>query len=729
MRRTYLAAVLGAALALVAGCSEDLPTAVKQVNKSPAHVPSFATVQSTLGATFTTDKDDYSPGETLRLSGSGWQAGDVLDIHLDETPQNHAPVDWAVTVDGSGSFSDASYTVQDSDAGVMFTITATSRATGDKAEATFTDAPAPGSLCNTPSASTECAAATSLTPHNNTHYKVQAGATITGTIVGATDVSDGSVSVIIKSSSFGNTTLAGTASGGTITFSWTVPATGVCNTTIVAYRTNGNLANNIIVKAANGSPGASVSAAGYAITDANGDVITDCGGGGGGEAEIPTISKDAAGSYKNTYAWTITKDVDKTIVKQIGGSATFNYTVKVTHDGGTISDVKVTGTITVSNGNTADVTGADVTDALSNSTNCTVTGGANATLHPGDNTFPYTCSLTGVPSVPLDNKATVTWPAQTVGTASLAAGSPDFTVSNISFTENTVDETVSVTDTFGGTLGTATVGDANPKSFTYSRTISVPAYDCKSYDNTATFTTNDNGATGSAGQTVTVCGPARTGALTMGFWKGPNGNSLIASFCAPSAKPSLASWLAGLGAGAGPFSNATGTCSAMVTYVNGILNGASATNMNTMLKAQMLATALDVYFSTTTLGYSTVASGSGKNQIKPPSSFLSITNLGTFKMDLTAICPMVDNLNTGTATCLNNTPSTSAVAAGAVPSSPMAMQAILNFAATVGSSPWTTGAFTGTAASSQWYGTDRTKQEILKNIFDQFNNQLAFGSF
>jgi hypothetical protein len=84
---------------------------------------------------------------------------------------------------------------------------------------------------------------------------------------------------------------------------------------------------------------------------------------------------------------------------------------------------------------------------------------------------------------------------------------------------------------------------------------------------------------------------------------------------------------------------------------------------------------------------------------------------------------MVDNLSTGSATCKNNTPSTDAVAAGAVPSSPMSMQAILDFAAT------TPSPFNGSTSSSVWYAGNRTKQEILKNIFDQFNNQLAFGSF
>jgi hypothetical protein len=84
---------------------------------------------------------------------------------------------------------------------------------------------------------------------------------------------------------------------------------------------------------------------------------------------------------------------------------------------------------------------------------------------------------------------------------------------------------------------------------------------------------------------------------------------------------------------------------------------------------------------------------------------------------------MVDSLSTGTATCKNNTPSTNAVAAGALPDSPMAMRAILDYAAT------TPSPFNGSTSSPAWYGGDRTKQEILKNVFDQFNNQDAFGSF
>jgi hypothetical protein len=435
-----------------------------------------------------------------------------------------------------------------------------------------------------------------------------------------------------------------------------------------------------------------------------------------------TVTKDAAGSNKNTYTWTIGKDVDKTTVRQIGGSATFNYTVTVTHDGGTISDVKVAGTISVFNpnvddqSNTVAVSGVDVTAQLSDGTVCTVTGGSGAVLTQFQTDFAYSCDLTSLPQGQLDNTASVSWPEQLLDNGNLlAAGSDDFTFNDISFAENTIDECVNVGDSYTGALGTACVGDANPKTFNYSRTISVPANGCQSYDNTATFTTTDTGATGSASKTVTVCGPARTGALTIGFWKNSNGQSLIKTYCQ---NPALANYLKGLGGGSGPFANApTTNCTDLANYVAGILNGASATDMNKMLKAQMLATALDVWFSGPGWTSTTLS------KVKPPSSFLSHNSLGTFKMDTTAVCPMVDNLSTGSATCKNNTPSTDAVAAGAVPTSPMSMQALLDYAAT------TPAPFNGSTSSSVWYGGNRTKQEILKNIFDQFNNQLAFGSF
>jgi hypothetical protein len=453
-----------------------------------------------------------------------------------------------------------------------------------------------------------------------------------------------------------------------------------------------------------------------------------------------TIEKDAAGSFDNTYVWGISKSVDKTTVQQIGGTATFTYTVHVTHDGGTISAVKVTGMIQVFNPNVdannvtvpVDITG--VTDQLSNGDNCTVTDGGAQTLTGFETDFAYECDLAGIPQGQLDNVATVSWDSQLLDNGSfLVAGGDDVKFSDVNFTENTVDGCTHLTDPVpaGGTSsdnpfptdvcvgdagdGGAGTGATDGFTFVYHVRYNVPANGCVSYTNTATETPVV-AAPKSSSQTVTVCGPARTGALTIGFWKTTNGQGLIKTYCQ---NPTLANYLKGLGAGSGPFSDASTTsCTALATYVSGILTKANATNMNTMLKAQMLGTALDVWFSGP--GWTSTKIGS----VKPPSNFLSHNNLGTFNMDTTAVCPMVDNLNTGSATCKNNLPSTDAVLAGAVPTSPMTMQAILDFASTT---PVPFNGVTGTG--SIWYGGNRTKQEILKNIFDQFNNQDAFGSF
>jgi hypothetical protein len=444
-----------------------------------------------------------------------------------------------------------------------------------------------------------------------------------------------------------------------------------------------------------------------------------------------TVTKDASGSYDDTFTWGISKSADKTSVKQVGGSAAFTYTVHVTHDGGSISDVKVSGTITVFNPNLGSAV-VDVTDQLSDGTVCTVTGGGGAIVTTGDNDFSYSCDLVALPSGTLDNVATVSWAEQTLDPdGPLAPGSDDFTFDDVAFAGTNVDDCTTVTDPVpsGGSSSdnpfpaTVCVGDSNDGgagtgaaagfTFAYHTTYNVGT-GCANYDNTATESTDGNYSS----VRVTVCGPANNSALTIGFWKGPNGNSLIQNYCAPVGKTSLASYLSSLGGGSGPFADAAGkTCGQLVTYVNNVIKAASATNMNVMLKAQMLATALDVYFSDPNLGYKTTS----LNKTKPPSTFLTQGSLGLFTMDLTAVCPMVDNTISGSASCKNSTPSTNGFASGAVPQASMTIQAILNFAST------TPSPFNGSTANSVWYGGNRTLEEVLKNIFDQINNNAAFA--
>ena len=104
--------------------------------------------------------------------------------------------------------------------------------------------------------------------------------------------------------------------------------------------------------------------------------------------------------------------------------------------------------------------------------------------------------------------------------------------------------------------------------------------------------------------------------------------------------------------------------------------------MNPMLKAQMLATTLNVYFSTP---------GLGGNKINAP------TPLGAVKVDLTKI----NGTNTGSAfggsTCLS-------------------VNDLLTYAAGQSSS-----------GGATWYGQVKATQELAKNTFDAINNAAAFA--
>lgn len=233
---------------------------------------------------------------------------------------------------------------------------------------------------------------------------------------------------------------------------------------------------------------------------------------------IPTasdlvVTKDASGSNTETWTWGIQKAVDQTEIDTSNGSATFNYTVTVTHDSGTISDVQVNGTIQVFNPNVdasnnvvpVDIT--SVTDQLSDGTNCTVTNGGAQTLTQEETDFTYSCDLSSLPQGELDNTVTVDWPTQLLSNgATLDGNSADFTFTDIAFDQTNVDDCVSVSDTLGGTLGTVCSSDPSPTTFQYPITFTGdPAGTCTTHDNTATFTANTTGTTDSAGQEVKQC--------------------------------------------------------------------------------------------------------------------------------------------------------------------------------------------------------------------------------
>ncbi|MGH2807412.1 MAG: hypothetical protein ACRDKT_09050 [Actinomycetota bacterium] len=190
-----------------------------------------------------------------------------------------------------------------------------------------------------------------------------------------------------------------------------------------------------------------------------------------------TVIKSATGSFKRTFSWDVSKSVDQTTIQTSGDTATFNYTVAVTHDGGTDSNWRVTGLIRVSNPNDFDVP-ATITDATDNGGVCSVNNGSNTLTVPANNGVEvgYECLYSSAPTAdPGTNTATATWPATGDLAAGSASGSDTFSFDS----PDVVDDCATVTDSFNGgpaeVLGTVCHTDPSPTTFSYSRTVAVPA--------------------------------------------------------------------------------------------------------------------------------------------------------------------------------------------------------------------------------------------------------------
>jgi hypothetical protein len=443
----------------------------------------------------------------------------------------------------------------------------------------------------------------------------------------------------------------------------------------------------------------------FKVREGEGPCDVNCGGGQGVGLDV---TKDAAGSYKSTWTWGITKDANKTVVSQLSGTVTWTYTIVATRTSAGDSDVKVAGTITVTNPNADDVSGVDVTDHLNDGSNpygsaCSVTGGSDATVAgtdpgPDTTTFAYSCDLgTTVPTVPIFNTVTITWPDQFIFPSGdfVTGGTLPFTTGAISFTQTKIDDCTTVTDPNAPNPPLPATVCATT-TFHYDKTVSVTPNACVNYDNTATSTTKTTSTVTSDDARVTVCGPV-AGGLTIGFWQNKNGQAILTGGASVGTICKSGTWLLGYK----PFQDlsSTATCSQVALYVTNVIKAASAKGaaMNAMLKAQMLATALDVYFSDPALG---------TNKIGAPAP------LGGIKVDLTKVCKMIDGSG-GTATCSGTNSNSTAAFGGS--SSCQTVLALLGWSNTYSNVGGTT-----------WYAQSKATQELAKNAFDAINNKVAF---
>jgi YDG domain-containing protein/MBG domain-containing protein/galactose oxidase-like protein/List-Bact-rpt repeat protein/Kelch motif protein len=89
-------------------------------------------------ATIATDAGDYYPGQTVYLTGSGWQPGETVTLGLRELPEEHDSRTFTATADPFGRLDAPLFVVEDHHVGVRFYLTA--RGAASEAQITFTDA-------------------------------------------------------------------------------------------------------------------------------------------------------------------------------------------------------------------------------------------------------------------------------------------------------------------------------------------------------------------------------------------------------------------------------------------------------------------------------------------------------------------------------------------------------------------------------------------------------------
>ena len=390
-----------------------------------------------------------------------------------------------------------------------------------------------------------------------------------------------------------------------------------------------------------------------------------------------TVSKTATPSY----IYGITKTAGQTSPVERGGSTTLSYTIKVTE-----SRWQVTGSIYLTNPNDWESVTVNLSDTLIPSgANCTYSASVMVPASTTNYQVPYTCTFASAPTAASGaNSLTAAWNAASAYTpdGSASASAPGgFTFSPLV-----------VTDAFNGanqakTLGTITI-PAALTTYTDSYSVTPAPGTCVAYPNTTTASTQ------TASVSVTACNTA-TGALTMGFWQNKNGQGIITASGPATGTCALGTWLSGFA----PFQDLTAgsTCTQVATYVFNIIKAANAggATMNAMLKAQDLATSLDVYFSDPLLG---------GDRINAP------TALDGVKINLTQVCNMVDNTS-GSGSCSGTSTNVSAAFGGATS---MTVAQMLVYAASQSN-----------AGGSFWYGQNKTIQGLAKDVFDAINNQAA----
>jgi len=192
--------------------------------------------------TIRTDMADYPPGSPVTIYGAGWIPGETVSIQIQQT--NDDDVWLTDTADATGSFTDNSFGITDSDGGVKFVMTATGNTSGLTAQYRFTDSVMSVSLAN----SSETVVAGGTTGNYGVTVDFSGFGTQHATLTTSTLPAGATANVSpVTGTGFpvsGTSTLTITTTCGTTlpnTYTFTVTATGSMGTSGTATSSNATL--------------------------------------------------------------------------------------------------------------------------------------------------------------------------------------------------------------------------------------------------------------------------------------------------------------------------------------------------------------------------------------------------------------------------------------------------------------------------------------------------------
>lgn len=202
-----------------------------------------------------------------------------------------------------------------------------------------------------------------------------------------------------------------------------------------------------------------------------------------------SVTKTANTTFTRTWSWTVQKSVTPATWDLFrGDSGTSRYTVTLTKTGYTDSAWAVSGTISIYNPAPAAVLITGITDTVSPSINATVTCPAWAVLSQSTLVCTYSSSLP-------DGSNRTNTAVVTTGAPGYIGGGQDSADVIFGDPTTTVNGTVSVSDTYAGSLGSF----SDSGSTTYDRAFTCDG-DSGTHGNTATIV--ETGQTASASVTV-----------------------------------------------------------------------------------------------------------------------------------------------------------------------------------------------------------------------------------